>query len=280
LSHILTIDDPAYFDRLAEIEERHWWSLGVWQLGAYWLEAALQGRRGLRALDVGCGTGMTAVRLARLRAIAEVVGIDPSLDALEHARHRHSFSLHCGSVLDLPFPDGRFDLASCFDVLQHLPVGTQPDALAEIARVLVPGGWLLLRSNGRGWSGDRLAYRLDDLVKLVTSAGFQVQRASHANCLPSLAQEVRGRIGSRKGASHPSGGGLQIAMPHPIWNTLLSAEIGCESFVAGRLGWRLPFGHSTMLLARRSGGLEGDRTAAFWSVTAPETRKGTSQDGA
>jgi ubiquinone/menaquinone biosynthesis C-methylase UbiE len=212
----------------------------------------LQGRRGLRALDVGCGTGMTAVRLARLSAIAEVVGIDPSPDALKHARQRHAFSLHCGSVLDLPFPDGRFELASCFDVLQHLPVGSQPEALEEIARVLSPGGWLLLRSNGRGWSGDRSAYRLDELVKLVKSAGFEVHRASHANCLPSLAQEVRGRIGSSRKASHPSEGGLRIAMPHPVWNTLLSSETRCEAFVAGRLGLRLPFGHSTMLLARRS----------------------------
>src|SRR5262249_9724527 len=54
----LRIDDPAYFDRLADVEARHWWALGLWRLASYWLDAALAGRSGLRALDVGCGTGL------------------------------------------------------------------------------------------------------------------------------------------------------------------------------------------------------------------------------
>ena len=37
----LTIDDPAYFDRLAEVEAAHWWSLGMWRLASHWLDAAL-----------------------------------------------------------------------------------------------------------------------------------------------------------------------------------------------------------------------------------------------
>src|SRR6185437_6542930 len=88
----LTIDRAGYFDRLAEVESAHWWSLGMWRLAAHWLEAALRGRRGLAALDVGCGTGLTAVRLARLEPIGSVVGLDPSPHAMAHARGKHPLS--------------------------------------------------------------------------------------------------------------------------------------------------------------------------------------------
>ena len=48
MSASLTIDQPAYFDRLAEVEAAHWWSLGMWRLASHWLSAAIRGRRGLR----------------------------------------------------------------------------------------------------------------------------------------------------------------------------------------------------------------------------------------
>ena len=49
-----------------------------------------------------------------------------------------------GSLLALPFADGRFDRALCLDVLEHLAYEDQPKALAELHRVLGPGGELLV----------------------------------------------------------------------------------------------------------------------------------------
>ena len=49
-----------------------------------------------------------------------------------------------GSLLALPFPDGRFPRALCLDVLEHLAYEDQPKALAELHRVLAPGGELLV----------------------------------------------------------------------------------------------------------------------------------------
>jgi SAM-dependent methyltransferase len=249
----VTIDNPAYFDRLAAIEAAHWWSLGMWRLASRWLDGALRGRRGLDALDAGCGTGLTAARLSRRPEIATVVGLDPSPDALRHARATHDLPLVLGSVLDLPFASESVDVITCFDVLQHLPRGGDRRAASELRRVLRPGGVAVVRSNAIGWSselgGDApRCYRLGALVDVFERAGFVVRRASYANCLPAMAQEVRGRL-ARRDPAHPVGGGLRIRVPPPWINRLLRGVSETEAAVAGRLGVRLPFGHSTMILA-------------------------------
>jgi SAM-dependent methyltransferase len=246
----LTIDDPAYFARLAEVEAAHWWSLGMWRLAACWLAEALRGRRDQRALDVGCGTGLGAVRLAERPEIGHVTGLDPSPAALAHARRRHGFPLVLGSALALPFDAGRFDVVMCCDVIQHLPEGSESliRAVAELRRVLRPGGIVLLRSNTApgGVEG------LDRLEAIVAASGFVVRRSSYANCLPALAQELRARFRVAKGSNrrgHPAGGGLQIRLPHPWVNRLMGGIAAAEVVVAGRLAARLPYGHSTMILA-------------------------------
>lgn len=248
-----TIDDPAYFDRLAAVEAGHWWALGMWRLAAYWLDSALAGRVGLRALDLGCGTGGTAVRLERRPEITSVVGLDPSPEALGHARRRHGFPLARGSALALPFAAGRFDVVTCFDVFQHLDPGGDRRAAREIRRVLAPGGVAVVRANGRGFSGDAAAYRLRDLVGVLAGSGLKVVRASYANGLPALAQECRGRLVRSGPPGHPAGGGLQIRVPHPAVNRAMGGVAGAEAWLAGRVGVRLPFGHSTMVCARAPG---------------------------
>ncbi len=254
----LSISDPAYFDRLADIETRHWWSRGVWQLGAYWLDTALAGKSDLKALDVGCGTGQTALRLAARDEIQEVIGLDPSPDALKHARGRHDFPLVRGSATALPFEDRHFNVVTCFDVFQHLGLGQDRQAAREIARVLTPKGLALVRSNARGWSGDDSTYQLKGLVEVMETAGFHIRRASLANALPALAQELRGSLNrcwrhDSHQYGHPSGGGLQIQVPSPPVNAVLGTIAGAEAWLAGRVGLKLPFGHSTLVLAEMPG---------------------------
>ena len=248
-----TIDQPAYFDRLAEVERDHWWSRGMWALASYWLDGALTGRTGLTALDVGCGTGQTALRLARRPEIARVIGLDLSPDALAHARRRHPFPLARGSATALPVEARSCDVVTCFDVLQHLPTRGDRRAAFEMFRVLAPGGVAVVRANGRGWSGDASVYTLRTLVDAISSAGLRVRRASYANCLPSLLQEVRGRLvpKGRGGPAHPSNGGLRIRPKGAAVDRIMGAVSASEAFLAGVVGVRLPFGHSTLLLVDR-----------------------------
>jgi len=85
-----------------------------------------------RVLDAGCGEGVLVGEYAdRL----DIVGVDAN-----YASDR----VKPGSVTALPFPDASFDRALCLDVLEHLSYEDQPRALAELARVLKPGGILLV----------------------------------------------------------------------------------------------------------------------------------------
>jgi 2-polyprenyl-3-methyl-5-hydroxy-6-metoxy-1,4-benzoquinol methylase len=85
-----------------------------------------------RVLDAGCGEGVIVEEYAERLAIT---GVDANYSS---ARVRH------GSVTALPFDEGAFDRALCLDVLEHLQYEEQPLALAELFRVLRPGGELLV----------------------------------------------------------------------------------------------------------------------------------------
>src|SRR5262245_35753894 len=92
-----------------------------------------------RVLEVGCGMGNFAERLAR-RTSAEVVATDPSSRMVELARER-GLDARVADVQELPFDDGEFDCAVANAMLYH--VEDLDRALSELARVLEPGGNLV-----------------------------------------------------------------------------------------------------------------------------------------
>ena len=83
---------------------------------------------GTRVLDAGCGEGVFVTEYASRLAIE---GVDEHY-ASDRVRH--------GRLEALPFEAGSFDRVLCLDVLEHLSYAAQPVALAEIHRVLAPGG--------------------------------------------------------------------------------------------------------------------------------------------
>lgn len=94
---------------------------------------------GWRVLDVGAGLGATADHL-RLRFGATAVGLDRSAEQL--GLRPIAVPLVRGDAMALPFADGSFKMLFCECVLSLLAHKEQ--ALAEFARVLLPGGWLAL----------------------------------------------------------------------------------------------------------------------------------------
>jgi ubiquinone/menaquinone biosynthesis C-methylase UbiE len=126
-----------YYDRL----HRHWLRVG----GAASV-AAVQGalaaelRPGLRVLDAGCGTGELGRWIAEQEPHARLTLLDAAPAMLERAAQRtHARMVH-GSLAALPFPDATFDIVTCTWALET--VDDPQQALAELDRVLVPGGLL------------------------------------------------------------------------------------------------------------------------------------------
>jgi len=109
-----------------------------------------------RVLDVGTGEGQLA-RLAVRDGASRVVGIDPTVAQVTVAQARGGGALYVrGGANALPFPDESFDAVVVCLVFEHI-VNLEP-AIAEIARVLEPGGRFafflnhpLLQAPGSGW---------------------------------------------------------------------------------------------------------------------------------
>ncbi len=108
---------------------------------------------GDRLLDVACGSGL-AVELAGLRG-ARCAGIDASPRLLAVARDRNpEADLRVGDMNALPWADGSFDVVTSFRGIW----GTTPSALAEVYRVLVPGGrvgltvWGHIKASPGAWA--------------------------------------------------------------------------------------------------------------------------------
>ncbi len=101
---------------------------------------------GKRILDVGCGTGRGALHFAGRASLA--VGVDASLDMLATAKRKVTNGLACplaaAYAQQLPFGDAAFDVVTCLNFLHLFSLATQRTIIAEMKRVVKPGGILLL----------------------------------------------------------------------------------------------------------------------------------------
>ena len=106
--------------------------------------------QGLDILDLGCVGGFMAEALTDRGAT--VTGIDPAAKAIEAARTHAtaagiSIQYDVGVGEELPYDTGQFDAVVCVDVMEH--VGDLSRVLAEVARVLKPGGTFLFDTINR-----------------------------------------------------------------------------------------------------------------------------------
>jgi SAM-dependent methyltransferase len=146
------LDDEAFVAEQYRSTARLATRISVWRPGAggVWPQdvaiAALAAVRPRRLLEVGCGTGAFAQRCAEELG-CEVIALDASPEMVRTTAAR-GIDARIGDVRQLPFADGSFDCAVAAWMLYHV---TDVDrALAELARVLRPGGRLVAMTNGAG----------------------------------------------------------------------------------------------------------------------------------
>ena len=105
---------------------------------------------GEAVLDVGCGTGTQALVAKKyVGETGHVSGIEPSLEMVTYARrkatrHHLAVDIQPGVIERLDYPDHSFDVILCIIVMHHMPDETKLQGITEMARVLKPGGRLLV----------------------------------------------------------------------------------------------------------------------------------------
>jgi SAM-dependent methyltransferase len=247
------------YGRMYEAEERQWWYAGMRSISAALLDKHLPAGGGARILDAGCGTGNN---LAHFRPRGTALGVDLSEDALRFCRTRGVAAARA-SVLALPFPAEAFDLVTSFDVLYHRWVEDDRAAVAELARVLRPGGLLLVRVPALKmlWGAhddavhSRHRYTRDEMRALLRGAGFDVLELTYANTLLFPVLAVRRGL-DRLTGRHGSDVGFLPAPLETAFRGLLEAEARLVRRVT------LPIGASVIALGRKTGANPASATIA------------------
>lgn len=247
--------DPALYDQMFRVEERHWWFTGRLVILAAMIErfAPRIGGRPLRIIEPGCGTGASLLYF-RGRGYA-VEGFDISETAVSYCTRR---GLHVvqASFEDPPaFADGSYDVVLLPDVIEHIADDARCAAVA--ARLLRPGGMLIVTApaDPRLWSRHdevhhhRRRYRKPELIRVLEAAGLRLRFCSHFNTLlyplAWLDRKVLARLRRRAGPATDADATLKIP-PAPI-NALLRTVFAAERWLLGRRD--LPFGLSLVAVA-------------------------------
>jgi SAM-dependent methyltransferase len=241
------------YEVMYQVEDRHWWYLGMERITRALLERALPPdgeARSPKILDAGCGTGAVMKYLTRY---GEVTGFDFSAEALKFSRRRGHTRLAQASVLQIPFASERFDVLVSFDVLCEIGVDDR-QALREFARVLKPGGIVLLRLPAYSWMRGQhdvavhLAHRYTrgELTAKLRASGLTPLHASYANTL--LFPLAAAKRWSERFL--PKQRGSDLTLNAGAINGVLRAVFSAEAPLIKSI--RLPFGLTVTALARKA----------------------------
>jgi ubiquinone/menaquinone biosynthesis C-methylase UbiE len=242
-------------DRLLEATARaerdHFWFRGFRRFVGPLLIQATGGRTDLLTLDCGCGTGHN---LEMLRRFGRAVGIDITWSGLKYAATRGDSQVAQASAGRLPFSSQVFDLVTSFDVIYSLPDDVERAAVAEMARVLRPGGHLLLNvaampvlhGSHSVLSGEIRRYSKRGLRRVLEGGGFQIKRLTYTNA-STLPLTAALRFAQRLMGHEESS--AEISVPPAPVNAALGAILALES-VALKFA-DMPAGSSLLCLAQK-----------------------------
>ena len=246
--------NPAEFANIAGCEADFWWYRGMRDIFFRFLDPYLHGRPIARALEAGCGTGYFS-RLLQTERGWPIVPVDISWDGLSRARRMGVQRPVQADICSLPFAPASFDLVVSVDVLPHLPPGAERLATAEFARVLAPGGLLviraasldILRSRHSAFAFERQRFTRRGIVRMAESAGFRVLRCTYVNSLLLPVALAKFRLWEPL-LRRPASSGLQ---PAPHWlDRMLYAALALESRWVGA-GHGFAAGQSLLLLGEK-----------------------------
>jgi ubiquinone/menaquinone biosynthesis C-methylase UbiE len=241
----------------ARAETRHFWFRGFRAFVTPLLRRAAAGVADARLLDCGCGTG---ANVDLLGAFGRAYGFDLSDVGLRIGRQAGRTRLARATVTAVPFPTASFHIVTSFDVLYSLADSDEETAIAEMFRLLRPGGFAIvnvaamqvLRGDHSVLSREVRRYSRDDLRARMVRAGFQIERLTYTNATLFPALALARLIQRRRGLRHESQADTEISVPSEPINAIMTAVMRLEALWL--CAFDAPFGSSLLCLARKPAG--------------------------
>jgi SAM-dependent methyltransferase len=233
-------------------EASHFWFRGFRRFASVFLTEAAAAYPRPRILDCGCGTGINFQMLERF---GRPFGFDLNRLALTFARRSGHTRIARASATDIPFGDASFDIVTSFDVLYTLPDAAEKAAVAEMHRVLRPGGTLVANVAALEiLSGDHSVlaeevrrYNRRRLRAVLETAGFRVRRLTYTNATLFPVMLAVRTLQRAVGLAPPEKAHREISVPPAPLNALLSSLLALEARAIRRVN--MPFGSSLLCLA-------------------------------
>jgi 2-polyprenyl-3-methyl-5-hydroxy-6-metoxy-1,4-benzoquinol methylase len=222
------------YDRMAELDERHWWYRARRRILADLIRRRIDLPNDAKILEIGCGTGHNLEMLGRFGTV-DAIEIDDEARSIATRRLGRP-------VMKAPLPrltgvaERAYDLIAILDVLEH--VEGDRAALAAMATKLKPGGRILITVPAHPWmwsahdvvNHHQRRYTRRTLRAAVDSAGLRLEMLSWFNSLLfplAAAARVAGRLTGREDSDDK-------LPPAPV-NALFERVFGLERYALGRL---------------------------------------------
>ena len=225
----------------------YWWYVARADLLEATLRSLVEGAA--VALDLGSADGPSAAWFREATGRTVSLDIDPRGLGADGV---------CGSALALPFADQAFDAVAAFDVIEHCD--PEAEALAEVHRVLRPGGRFVMSVPAYSWAwtdfdvanGHHRRYTRSRAVTAVERAGFRVERATYGftTVFPMFVAERAARRLTRRRARSAVDIVELPAVPRPVIRALRGLCAVDRTVLPHR---DLPFGSSVCRAATRLG---------------------------
>lgn len=233
---------------LYNLEERHWWHVSKRNAVTRLIEKYI-GKKNLKILDVGCGSGMNLTALGKY---GDAFGIDSSPEAIMFCKKRNLKNVKLGIAEKTGFAANSFDLITALDVIEH----TKDDSksLEELYRILKPGGYIIITVPAYEalWSQWDVVlqhyrrYSREGLIKLLKDKKFEILKLSYMYSFALLPVIVVRFFKNRLYKdNYPS----DFSVTPDSANWLLKLVSKLELYLL--LIWSIPFGTALITVAQK-----------------------------
>jgi len=238
--------DRSVYEAMAEHDERHWWYRARRKIISELIRRKITLPKNAKLLEIGCGTGHN---LAMLGTFGTVDALEVDDIAREMAEQRLGHDVLSAPLPELAgIPDELYDMVAALDVVEHIP--DDKAALEGIARVLKPGGKLLITVPAHQWmwsahdvvNHHQRRYSKSSLTKLVQQSPLKLETIGYFNSLlfpVALAERLASKVTGKEEAN--------LAPPAEPINQALERIFALERRLIGRVP--LPPGLSLFAIA-------------------------------